>query len=266
MMPKAAMDAELLTWSGTRLAVSTHPGVAGTLIQGSRVADAGLSEAAVRDAQVRQVNLLRGLFVTGKLEGGHVERVEPGLDALPSVPIARRLPAVVVTEDRVAAAYNDPGPFWAAWGENQARGEHHLLARHLDAASTPAWFRACFEDHWAMARAARPGDTFYGRKVAPPGCEDLLARGESRLRQVGYRDGHVELAGFVPDGARVPPWEVLTWSEVLLRGSLDDGSPVSSLRVVFRNEEMARREATPLLDIGAQVAFLGRDGMYHPVQ
>jgi hypothetical protein len=257
---------ELVLEDGSRLAISTNPGATGTLVQGSRAEDAGLSAEEVVRAQSEQTALLRALFATGDLLTGHVERVEVGLDALPSVALARRLPALVVTTAEVDRAYRDAAPFWAAWEEDLVDGDRHLLSRHLAAGSTPDWFRACFAEQWEMARAARPGDTFLGRKVAPPGCEELLAKGESRLRQVGYRDGHVELAGFVPKGEHVPPWEILTWSEALLRGSLEDGSPLSSVGVVFRDEAMARREATPLLDIGASVSFLARDGSYQPVE
>jgi hypothetical protein len=249
---------------GTQLAISTGPKASVTLIQVSRADDA-LTEEDVRNAQSRQAALLRGLFMTGEVKSGHIERVESGLDALPDVPLARKKPGVIATEREVAAAYFDTAPFWSAWSDSVVTGERRLLLRHLDAASTPAWFRACFEKQWAMARAARPGDTFYGKKIAPPGCEDLLMKGESRLRQVGYHDGYVELAAYVPDGTHIPPWEILAWSEVLLRGRLDDGSPVSKVRVVFRNEKMARTEASPLLDIEAEVVFLGPDGQYHPV-
>src|SRR4030095_6762772 len=110
-------------------------------IQASRAAD-GLTETEVRDAQIRQAKPLRGLFETGELGTARLERLESGLDALPSVPLARRLPGVVVTDDQVAAAYADPTPFWAAWNERHAQGGRHLLVRHLDAASTPEWFRA----------------------------------------------------------------------------------------------------------------------------
>jgi hypothetical protein len=253
---------EIALADGAVLSISTHPGVAGTLIQASRAGDT-LSVDEVRAAQLWQAGLLRGLLDTGDLRKGQVERLGPGLDALPDVPLAGRLPVVTVTEPEVAGAYADPGAFWAAWDEDRVRGDLHLLSRHLEEASTPAWFDAAFESQWAMARAARPGGTVYGGLAAPPGCEALLMRGESRLHRAGYRDGRVELAAFVPADAHIPPWEILTWNEALLRGRLEDGSPLSALRVVFRDEAMARREATPLLDIGAEVAYLGRDGEYH---
>jgi hypothetical protein len=249
--------------SGAHLSLSSHG--AGSLLQGSRSQDSPLSEDEVRASQARQSKLVEALLEAGMLVSGHVERLEEGLDAVPSVPLARRLVSVAVTAEQVEQAYREPQAFWAAWGARTKAGELHLLSRHLDVASTADWFRAIFEDQWAMARAARPGDTFFGGKVVPDGCEELLMRGKGRLSQVGYRDGVVQLAGFVPEGEHVPPWEILTWSEVLSRGSLDDGSPVSELVIVFRNEAMARREATPLLDMGAKVAFMGRDGLFHDV-
>jgi hypothetical protein len=248
----------------TYLMLSRAPGAPATVVQAVRSGEP-LTEAEVREAQHRQAGLLRGLLAGGRLRAGSVERIEPNVSALPSVPLAARYPALVADDAQAERAYADPAPFWAAWDEDQAEGGQHLLTRHLDAAATPDWFRAVFDAQWAMARAARPGETFYGRRIAPAGCEELLTRGESCLRQVGYRDGEVELAGFVPPGQHVPPWEILAWNEVLGDGRLADGSPVAAVRVVFRNEEMARREATPLLDIGAQVAYLGRDGLYHPV-
>lgn|SRR5690606_1842436 len=247
---------------GTQATLSAHPRLPGTLLEVWRGDDAGLPADAVTAAQHALVSLLRELLGTGRLQSGRVERAEELVEALPAVPIARRYPAVVTTKAAVEAAYRDPAPFWSAWSEDASSGDLHLLSRHLDVATTADWFRATFDDQWAMARAANPGDTFFGQSVAPPGCEGMLRKGKSALKEVGYRDGYVELAGFVGPNEHVPPWEILHWSGVLLDGALPDGRPVHELRVVFRNEEMARREATPLLDMEAKVAYFAPDGTY----
>lgn len=247
----------------TFLSVSAHPRLAGVLVQASWPLDG--QEARCREAQRALAELLRELFATGRLEEGHVERVGADVDALPLTPVGQGFVALVTTDAAVSAAYQAPAVFWDAWDVHEPSGGRHLLVRGTQAATSADWFRAVFEQEWAMARAARPGQTRIGTRHAPPGCEALLMAGRSCLREIGTRNGQVELAGFVPQGAHVPAWEILTWRELLLRGRRDDGSPVSSLRVVFRDERMARAEATPLLDIGAQVLFLGRDGQYHPL-
>lgn len=249
---------------GADVAFAESPAAAQTLVELGLSGDA-LSETQVVAALEGQVGFCRALLAQGAVVSGTVERFDTGVDALPEVPLARRLAALIVTEQQVREAYVDPKPFWSAWSSREQYGELTLLSRHLQLGSSEAWFRACFHDQWAMARAAKPGDTFYGARYVLPGCEDLLATTETRLTQVGYHDGHVELAGYVPSGAHVPPWEILHWGDVRVAKQLPDGSPVSHIRVVFRNEAMARSEGTPLLDQGLEVVYLGRDGLYHSI-
>lgn len=248
----------------TFLSVSTPPNLAGILVQASYPVDG--DEARCRHALRVLPALLKELFANGKLEEGHVERIgaEP-LEAVPLTPISQGLVALVTTDAAVDAAYREPAAFWDAWDQHEEAGDHHLVVRGVEAATSAEWFRVVFEKEWAMARAARPGLTRIGNRNAPPGCEGLLTAGQSCLREAGSAAGHVEVAAFVPEGAHIPPGEILFWNEILLRGRFENGSPVSRVRVVFRNEQMARAEATPLLDIGAQVVFLGRDGEYQPV-
>jgi hypothetical protein len=245
---------------GTFLSVSAPPNLSGTLIQA--VYPLKGDEARCRRALRTITELLRELFATGELEEGTVRRVGKPLEAVPLTPVGQGYVALVTTNTAVDAAYWEPSAFWDAWDHHEQAGGRHLLARGIQAATSAELFRAVFEKEWAMARAARPGQTRFGTRHAPPGCEGLLMAGKSCLREVGERDGHVEVAGFVPEAAHIPPWEILSWNEILLRGRRDDGSLVSSLRVVFRDERMTRAEGTPLLDIGAQVVFLGRDGRY----
>ena len=245
----------------TFLSASRPPNLAGVLIQTSYPVDG--DEARCRRALRVLTSLLRELFATGQLEEAHVERIgaEP-LEAVPLTPVSQGFVGLVTTEAAVAATYRQPAVFWDAWDQQEQAGDHHLVLRGVEAATSAEWFRVVFKKEWSMARAALPGQTRIGIRNAPPGCEGLLMEGESCLREAGSFDGHVELAGFVPEGAHIPPWEILFWNETLHRRRLENGSPISSLRVVFRTEQMARAEATPLLDIGAKVVFLGRDGQY----
>jgi hypothetical protein len=248
----------------TFLSLSKPPNLAGVLVQASYPVDD--DEAKCLTALSVLVALLTELFATGQLEDAHVERVgAERLGAVPLTPVGQGDVGLVTTDAAVDAAYREPASFWAAWDRDEQANGRHLLVRGVEAATSAEWFRAVFEKEWAMARAAKPGGTRIGTRRSPPGCEGLLMAGESCLRQVSSADGHVELAGFVAEGTHVPAWEILSWNETLLRGQTESGSPVSSLRVVFRNEQMARAEATPLLDIGAQVVFLGRDGQYQPL-
>ena len=249
---------------GTFLSVSKPPNLAGVLVQASYPVDG--DEARCRTALSVLTALLKELFATEQLEEGSVERIgAETLEAVPLTPVGQGDVGLVTTEAVVDAAYREPASFWAAWDQHEQAGGRHLLVRGVEAATSAEWFRAIFEKEWAMARAARPGGTRIGTRNAPPGCEGLLMSGESCLREVSSAGGHVELAGFVVEGKHVPAWEILSWNEILQRGRLENGTPVSSVRVVFRNEQMARAEATPLVDIGVQVVFLGRDGQYQSV-
>lgn len=246
---------------GSFLSASQPPDIAGTLVQA--VYPLKGDEAICRRALRVLTALLQELFATGDLEEGTVRRVGKTVEGLPLTPVGQGYVALVTTDAEVDAAYRDPSAFWNAWDHHQKAGDRHLLVRGVEAATSAEWFQALFENEWAMARAARPGRTRIGLRRAPEGCEGILMKGKGCMREVGVRDGLVELAAFVPEGAHIPPWEILSWNEILLRGKRDDGSHVSSLRVVFRNERMARAEGIPLVDIGAQVAFLARDGHYH---
>lgn len=248
----------------TFLSVAKPRNLSGVLVESSDPVDG--DEARCRSALHVLTALLKELFATGQLEEGHVERIgAESLGAVPLTPVSQGFVGVVATDAAVAAAYREPAAFWSAWDQHESAGDHHLVLRGVEAATSAEWFRVVFENEWSMARAAHPGQTRIGIRQAPPGCEALLMAGESCLREAGKLDAHVELAGFVPEGAHIPPWEILMWNEILHRGRLENGSPISGLRVVFRNEQMARAEGVPLLDIGAEVVFLGRDGQYQTI-
>ncbi len=246
----------------TDVLITPMPRAPGTLVQASRVADGGLTAEAARSAMTTLTALLRTSFDVGAVRTGEVDRIGAGIDALADVAIAHRgTVAVVATTSEIIDAFGSVEPLAAAFTEHRVHDERHFFARHLDAGSNAAWFRACFADQWRLAWRAKPGTTFYGVSM-PEECADLLAFDRTHLRQVGYRDGHVEVAAFLPADATIAPAEVLAWSNVLRSGKLGDGSPVSHVRIVFRDEAMARRAATPLLDIGAEVAFMSRSGDY----
>lgn len=252
-------------------ALERNYGIALSVQKDGRVlVDASMTTEAVDEAECRKVlhaltSLLGALFDTDEVDTGFVERIESGINALPTTPLSLRNLALVVRDADVARDYREPQLFFRVWDTQRVRGDQHFLARAVDAVTTPAWFQALFVGQWTMARAARVGSVRYGSRQAPAGCEAVLLAGESCLRQVGYRDGHVELAAVVLEQSEIPPWEVLQWNEILNARKLPDGSPVTEVRAVFRDEASARRHARVLLGVRMKVVFLGADGAYHAV-
>ncbi len=204
-------------------------------------------------------HILRALPVTYAT----VERSAGAAACLPSVPLAERGPyAVVVTEQEVAEAYEDPEAFWGAWDDIEEFGGLRLCSRALDAITSPDFLRAIKDGQWAMARAARAGF-----KVTPPlwatdAEMDIYMEGASCLDTVGYDadTAHLEVSCVLDPGQQIPGWELGALGDILDEEELEDGRPLASLRVIFTDRDSAHAEKRPLLDMRAQVAYLDEDG------
>ncbi len=217
----------------------------------------------LRDGIKRVLEFVRHIIGASPVTYASVERSDGYAGCLPGVPVARRRPyAVVVTEQEVADAYEDPEAFWGAWDDIEEFGGLRLCSRALDAITSPDFLRAIKDGQWRMARAARAGF-----KVTPPlwatdAEMDIYMEGASCLETVGYDadTAHLEVSCVLEPGQQIPGWEFGALREMIDEEELEDGRPLASLRVIFTDRDSAHREKRPLLDMRAQVAYLDEDG------
>jgi hypothetical protein len=204
----------------------------------------------------------------------------------PQPPLARYNHIVTVTESEVAEAYDDPDSFWRCWERVEQVGNLHICIRGLEDLDDEAWLARTFESTMHLARIAKPGKTRYltpyrGAEPAAfaPWWEygDIIAderAGYPALSFVGYDPSTrtVEYAGFCtntdiakggPDPRHVLIREIHEVRSLVKAKKDREGRPVDTVRIVFAEEWMARRERRPLLDVGARVFFMdpktGRD-------
>jgi len=203
---------------------------------------------------------------------------------VPSPPLARYHHVTTVTDAEVAAAYEDPssfphewkGTFFDCWDRVERVGEYNVCIRALEELSVHHWLAKTFENTMHLVRIAKPKLTRYGApgEVDPAFAAwwefgDLIAdeaAGYPALSLIGYDPGTrtVEYAGFctntpVNRGGE-DPRHVLIREIHALRGLVKakkdhEGRPVDTVRIVFLEEWMARRERRPLLDAGARVFY-----------
>jgi hypothetical protein len=222
------------------------------------------------------------------LQRQELERDTAWADFPPQPPLAGCNHVVTVTDAMVAAAYNDPsslphswqGSFYDCWDRVERVGDQRVCIRALDKLDVEQWLAATFETTMHLARLAKPKKTRY----LPPGnvrpafaawweYGDLIDEekaGYPALKFTGYdpTTRTVEYAGFCTD-TRVSqggpdPRHVLIREihsvRALVKAKKDrDGRPVDTVRIVFMEEWMARRERRPLLDAGARVYFMDRN-------
>ena len=183
--------------------------------------------------------------------------VGAGALCLPTVPIAGlRTYLVSCTQREVADAYESPEAFWkSGWEASRWIGERAMLERAMQTMGSVDYLAQVQPQHWALARAAKPGRCHYALPVVKPEEEEVYRAGEPALALVGYaeREAEVELACALKPPAHIQGYEVFDLYGLLKEGVLEDGRPLRGIRVVFAHEEMARAERRPLLDIGARV-------------
>src|SRR5512140_2073534 len=183
----------------------------------------------------------------------------------PMPPLARCNHIVTVTEFQVADAYDDPDAFWRCWDRIERVGDLHVCLRGLRDLDDEAWLARTFESTMHLARVAKPGQTMYSppwhgpQSVAfAPWWEygDVIAderAGYPALSFVGYDPSTrtVEYAGFCtttdiakggPDPRHVLIREIHQVRALIKAKKDREGRPVETVRVVFAEEGMARRE------------------------
>lgn len=199
----------------------------------------------------------------------------------PMPPLARYNHVVTVTEAEVADAYEDPASFWKCWDRIERVGEQRVCIRALDKIDVESWLGWTFESTMHLARIAKPNRTIYRkpgdvRPAFAPWWEygDIIAderAGYPALSLVGYdpTTRTIEYAGFCtdtdiakggPDPRHVLIREIHEIRALVKAKKDSDGRAVETVRVVFPEEWMARRERRPLLDVGARVYFMDSKG------
>ena len=202
----------------------------------------------------------------------------------PQPPLARYNHIVTLTEAEVADAYHDPASFFRCWDRVENIGDLRVCIRALDKLEVEDWLAETFESTMHLARIAKPKRTNYltpGKVPAAfaPWWEygDIIAderAGYPALSFVGYVPATrtVEYAGFCtttdiakggPDPRHVLIREIHEVRALVKAKQDREGRPVDTVRIVFLEEWMARRERRPLLDVGVRVFFMdpktGRD-------
>ena len=212
--------------------------------------------------------LLGHFFLSALLESTDVakasfNRVGAGLAAMPYVPLIGRSHLALVTKEQVEENYDDPEIFWGTpWQSKDRHGDRFLVARGLDLPDTADFYDRVLEEQMALARAAAPGCTRYRTPVAADEERDIFFRGESALNPVGYLPASrtVEYSCAASPGAHIPVWEIYTIARMVREKRVQGGRVVDTVRIVFLNEETARLEKRPLLDVGAQVHHYNDQG------
>jgi len=170
----------------------------------------------------------------------------------------------LLSTSQILDHYRSVSEFLAGWDGHTKRGDRYLVYRGLDCETDRAFTEAQREKNRALGRAAKPGFTRYRRVLGAmqPWEQTWWDAGEPTLSWVGTHaaTGRCEFSAFVPPGQHILPREIYRVRAVV-RGKLDEhGTPVTDVRVVFPNRQMAVAEGTPLMDVGASVYFMDQLG------
>jgi hypothetical protein len=203
------------------------------------------------------IHFARGLLARGAITKAVIERFDDGNACVPFVPLAEtRRPLVLTDEAEVAAHYERPAEFWSAGWTRETYGSKTLLTRCQYAIDKAEVLAETIDDQWQMARAAKPKRTVYADPVVTPEEKEIFERGEPRLIQVGVNaEGLVEFSCSVEPDEHIRGYEIYYLRELVVRKQSRDGTPITSVRVVFYDQAMAKREKRPLLDVGVRVYY-----------
>jgi hypothetical protein len=195
-----------------------------------------------------------------------MERFDPRF-VTPAPPLAGHdRPIVLTTRAEVEAAYERPEDFFAAGWTVEWFGEQILLSRCQDVTTRADVFREIRDHQWAMARAAKPGLTRFVLPRVTDELQPIFDEGRRSAYYVGTNpDGGTEYSCVLRPGAHLPGWEIFELVYAEGRKQLRDGTPITSIRVVFLDEWMAHSEKRPLLDHRIRVYYIGADGEDHEV-
>jgi hypothetical protein len=221
---------------------------------------------ATRDAIATLVEALWS--VGAPLEGATVLRQASRF--APSPPQAPP-EAMLFLADAAALArqYVSPDAYWRAWDvASEVRAGRVLVSRALTVDDECAFKAKVYPATWDLARAARTGLTLYGDPEILPDERALFEAGEPTITQLGFDDEthRLEYTAYVGEGGHILPREVYLLRRLLLDRRLSDGSRLEAIRVSFPDQAMARREFTPLHDVGVEVAYLASEGRWDILQ
>ena len=202
-------------------------------------------------------HVARRLLERGVAMQAAVERYGEGA-CVPLVPLAKtKRSLVLTTDDEVAAEYDRPDDFWSAGWHIETFGGQKLLTRCQDVIAR-ADVLAEIQDHqWQMARAAKPKRTKYGTPEIAPEEREIYEEGEPRLQPVGRHrtTGVVEYSCVLEEGDHLRGFEIFYLRSLVKNKRMQDGTPLTSVRVVFLEPWMAESEKRPLLDNGVDVYY-----------
>ncbi|HEY3341482.1 MAG TPA: hypothetical protein VGK81_05665 [Anaerolineae bacterium] len=210
------------------------------------------------------VRFCRHWLDEGNAELGFQYWIGGDASCLPRVPlVGDRSHVIITTRALVQAAYDQPTVFWrAGWSHVEQTGDAYLLQRAMDITCSVDYLRAVLSQQWALARAAKPKQTRYSLPNPLPEEVPILNSGAQTLHPYGYHSelARMEYTCILEKDSHIGGWEILGLYQLLREGKMPDGSPVSRARVLFYEQWMAEQEKRPLLDIGAQVAYIAADG------
>lgn len=228
-----------------------------------------LNDKADAKGVEQAVRTLRLFASDPDLIDGYVYRGAYGTRSFPLVPpIAGDSYAVLVTDEQVAEAYDDPTVFWKAWDHVETLGQRKLCTRALDALRWERWLGETFERTMALARAAKPKRTQFPIVQLVGGEEPWWEFGDVQDEKAGWP--MLDLVGYEPKTetleyaakprhrGHVLIQELQNLKAIVEDGKTPDGKPVKTVRAVFLDEAQARAEKRPLLDVGVEVYYLDK--------
>lgn len=234
-----------------------HNGSTGNVGISLSVGDGLFTDSASYLAAI--IHVVRRLLARELLIGAELVRFnEPRGGCVPSVPLAgRREPMVITTDAEIAENYDRPEDFLAAGWKIERFGARILLTRLLSSLDRKQILAESQSDQWKMARAAKPGKTFYDDPIVLPDEKAMFEEGEPRLRFVGVTTtGLAEFSCALVKGDHLLGFDIYYMREVIERKQLRSGTPVTDLRIVFMDKWAAEAEKRPLLDVGARVFYM----------
>jgi len=241
-------------------------------LHGSGLVRLSLNKAADRSGregllrfQQQCFRILALHFAEAHVYSAQLTALGGGARCIPDVPLVTTNSHVAVTNrHEVEERYDDPAAFWGAgWTIAAEHAGQCLLAREMDLLAGPEYLEQIIDHQWAMARAAKAGETGYDDPEILPEEEPIFRSGPARLEYVGYSADEklIEYSCAISDGQHIQGWEVYALRHVVNTGRTPDGkAPVETVRIVFLEEWMAQGEKRPLLDIGCELFYYDADG------
>lgn len=221
--------------------------------------------AAARAFQLLCVGFCQAVMEKFPVYSADLRPATEGLTCFPEPPLVEGASHIVVTSvEEISDHYDTPADFLAAdWEFAAEYNGRIMLSRALHAIDGPEYLEAIIEHQWAMARAAKAGETGYDDPEVLPEEDAIFRSGAARLEYVGYSAGEklIEYSCAIGEGQHIQGWELFALRTIVETGLTPDGkAPVETVRIVFLEEWMARSEKRPLLDVGCKVLFCAVDG------